>query len=87
MKLAKGEYVWFVDSDDDITTEALAFIKQNCANHYDFIDFNVISSDRIPINRMGLVAGSYRDRQEVTHILLSRFMPQMCKAFRQNFFN
>lgn len=85
LKLAKGEYVWFVDSDDDVTTEALAFIKQNCDHQYDFIDFNVISSDSIPINRMGVVAGSYRDRQEVPHILFSRFMSQTCKAFRRKF--
>ena len=85
LKLAKGEYVWFVDSDDDIALVALACIKDNCDNHYDFIDFNVISSDNIPMNTMGVVAGSYRDRQEVTHILLSRFTRQTCKAFRRNF--
>lgn len=85
LKLAKGEYVWFIDSDDNIALEALACIKDNCDNHYDFIDFNVISSDNIPMNTMGVVAGSYRDRQEVTHILLSRFMRQTCKAFRRNF--
>src|SRR5690606_33351962 len=45
LKRANGEYVWFIDSDDDITLEALAYIKSNCANQYDFIDFNVVSSD------------------------------------------
>ena len=85
LKLAKGEYVWFADSDDDITIDALIFIKDNCANQYDFIDFNVISSDNIPMNTMGVAPGSYRDRREVPHILLSRFMSQTCKAFRRNF--
>ena len=85
LKLAKGEYVWFADSDDDITLEALTCIKDNCANQYDFIDFNVISSDNIPMNTMGVAPGSYRDRREVPHILLSRFMSQTCKAFRRKF--
>ena len=85
LKLAKGEYVWFADSDDDITIDALIFIKDNSANQYDFIDFNVISSDNIPMNTMGVAPGSYRDRREVPHILLSRFMSQTCKAFRRNF--
>ncbi len=85
LKLAKGEYIWFVDSDDDITLEALTCIKDNCANQYDFIDFNIISSDGIPMNTMGVVAGSYINTQEIPHILLSRFMPQMCKTFRRNF--
>ena len=85
LKLAKGEYVWFVDSDDDITLEALTCIKDNCNSQYDFIDFNIISSDNVPMNTVGVVAGSYRDRQEIPHILLSRFMPQMCKTFRRNF--
>ena len=85
LKLAKGEYVWFADSDDDITIDALIFIKDNCANQYDFIDFNVISSDNIPMNTMGVAPGSYRDRREVPHILLSRFMSQTCKAFRRKF--
>ena len=85
LKLAKGEYVWFVDSDDDITTEALAFIKQNCDHQYDFIDFNAISSDKIPINRMGTAADSYRYKQEVRSIYLRKFLPQMCKDFRQQF--
>ena len=85
LKLAKGEYVWFADSDDDITIDALIFIKDNSANQYDFIDFNVISSDNIPMNTMGVAPGSYRDRREVPHMLLSRFMSQTCKAFRRNF--
>ncbi|OXL20538.1 glycosyltransferase family 2 protein [Psychrobacter sp. DAB_AL32B] len=85
LKLAKGEYVWFVDSDDDITLEALACIKDNCDHQYDFIDFNIISSDGIPMNTIGVVAGRYINTQEIPHILLSRFMPQMCKAFRRNF--
>jgi len=85
LKRANGEYVWFIDSDDDITLEALAYIKSNCANQYDFIDFNVVSSDGIPINRMGVLAGSYRDRQEISSLLFSKFLSQTCKAFRRNF--
>lgn len=85
LKRANGEYVWFIDSDDDITLEALAYIKNNCANQYDFIDFNVVSSDGIPVNRMGVLAGSYRDRQEISSLLFSKFLSQTCKAFRRNF--
>lgn len=85
LKVAQGKYVWFVDSDDDITIEALTFIKDNCHSNYDFIDFNIIRSGKTSINRMGVAAGSYTDRQEVRHILLNEFMHQTCKAFRREF--
>ena len=85
LKAARGKYVWFVDSDDDITTRALAFIKQNCDCHYDFIGFNILRSGTTPINRMGVIAGSYRDKHEVRQVLLDGFIHQSCKAFRRQF--
>ncbi|MDN3398526.1 glycosyltransferase family 2 protein [Psychrobacter sp. APC 3426] len=86
LSVATGQYVWFVDSDDDITTDALIFIKQNCDQQYDFIDFNIIRSGTTPINRMNVAAGSYRDSHEVRQILLdSGFIYQTCKAFRREF--
>ena len=77
--------VWRFISSLTITLEALTYIKDNCDSQYDFIDFNIISSDGIPMNTMGVVAGSYINTQEIPHILLSRFMPQMCKTFRRKF--
>ena len=37
---ARGEYVWFVDSDDDIYVDAIPFIREHSSAQYDFIDFN-----------------------------------------------
>jgi glycosyltransferase involved in cell wall biosynthesis len=41
LDLAAGQFVWFVDADDDINPQVLPEIRRLRANGYDFIDFNV----------------------------------------------
>lgn len=41
LRRAKGKYVWFVDSDDDINVEAIDIVRQNFEKEYDFINFNI----------------------------------------------
>jgi glycosyltransferase involved in cell wall biosynthesis len=55
---ATGEYVWFVDSDDDIDPAAVDLLASLAGEGYDFIDFNVISGGRID-NTMGLAEGEH----------------------------
>ena len=44
LKLSQAKYVWFVDSDDDITQEAVDFIKENSASSYSLIQIKPIQS-------------------------------------------
>lgn len=82
LKLAVGKYVWFVDSDDDITSEAIEFIHSNISNNYDFIDFNaVMTGDRI-VNSMDLKEDSYKfSDHNILAILLKNFGRLSSKAF------
>lgn len=56
LRVAKGEYIWFVDSDDNIYFEAIEVLRSLRAKRYDFIDFNVQKSDSI-INTMNVESG------------------------------
>jgi glycosyltransferase involved in cell wall biosynthesis len=40
LKKAKGKYIWFVDADDKITTNALDIIMNCCKEDYEIIQFN-----------------------------------------------
>lgn len=79
-KIAKGKYVWFVDSDDDITSEGLAFIRENHKKDFDFIDFNVCAKDKI-INSMSLSAGEYIGKNKCHVLLLKDFGRISSKVF------
>jgi glycosyltransferase involved in cell wall biosynthesis len=41
LDLASGQFVWYVDSDDDINPEVVAVLRPLAGRGYDFIDFNV----------------------------------------------
>lgn len=41
LDLASGQFVWYVDADDDINPEVLPLLRQLRGHGYDFIDFNV----------------------------------------------
>lgn len=84
LKIAKGKYVWFVDSDDDIKVEAINFLKGIYLNHYDFIDFNYITKGSIS-NSMDLTPGSYTDHYKNRELLLDNFGRIWTKVFKKNF--
>lgn len=71
LKVAKGQYVWFVDSDDDIKLEALKEIKKLSCKQYDLISFNIITK-KVSYSPMPLEAGLY-DKDNVSDLLLSNF--------------
>jgi glycosyltransferase involved in cell wall biosynthesis len=41
LDLASGQFVWYVDADDDINPQVVPVLKRLRAHGYDFIDFNV----------------------------------------------
>jgi glycosyltransferase involved in cell wall biosynthesis len=41
LDLASGQFVWYVDADDDINPEVLSVVRRLRVHDYDFIDFNV----------------------------------------------
>lgn len=53
-KVAKGDYVWFIDSDDWIDISALKKLQMYCNENYDIITFcaaNAIASDRFVVRK------------------------------------
>ena len=72
LRIAKGQYVWFVDSDDDIKIEAIEVVRQNRDNNYDFIDFN-IEVDSNVINTMGIEEEEYIVDDKYRLQLLEKF--------------
>lgn len=48
MKLAEGKYIWFVDSDDYISIEAISWLKDFCSEkEIDIVNFDILKvSDR-----------------------------------------
>jgi glycosyltransferase involved in cell wall biosynthesis len=74
LKLASGKYVWFVDSDDDIQSQAIGHLKKLGGDGYDVIDFNHTSL-RGPVNSIGLNEGCYDNVGNVKEILVRNFGP------------
>ena len=72
LKIAKGKYVWFVDSDDDITLESIDIVRENANSDYDFIDFNIEKSKEL-LNSMDLEAGEYIVTDDSRIKLLQKF--------------
>lgn len=84
LKEAKGQYIWFVDSDDDIKLEALDEIKKNLKYKYDFIDFNYLSQGT-PANSMELNEGVYCINEINRELLLSNFGRIWTKVINKEF--
>lgn len=84
LKAAQGDYVWFVDSDDDIIVEALSEIQKKSEKKYDFIDFNY-NTNGISTNSMEFNPGVYKIDHSNRSVLLTRFGRIWTKVFRRNF--
>ncbi len=41
LDLASGQFIWYVDADDDINPDVIPIVRRLRANGYDFIDFEV----------------------------------------------
>lgn len=48
MEAAQGKYIWFVDSDDYISNDAISFLKDYCSEkEIDVVNFDILNiSDR-----------------------------------------
>lgn len=46
---SRGEYIWFVDADDDINLSAISFLRKNFHKGYDFIDYEAENNRNLPI--------------------------------------
>lgn len=77
---ARGEYVWFVDSDDDIKPEAISVLREN--RGYDFVDFDALLKG-VPTSTMPFERGPHNigDRAE----LIRGFGRLWTKMFSRSF--
>lgn len=55
---AKGEYVWFVNADDNVESEVIQIVRDLRQRNYDFIDFSIEKNGKIS-NSMTLKSGEY----------------------------
>ena len=83
LKVAKGKYVWFVDSDDDIELKAVSEIKEYSKMNYDFIDFNYISQG-VSDNSMDFDSGTYYVDDRIRELLLKKFGRIWTKVIRKD---
>lgn len=74
LNIATGEYVWFVDCDDDIKLQAIDTVREVRDKSYDFIDFN-IENKTGTVNSMKIDAGEYNNDNtpELSILLLNSF--------------
>lgn len=77
---AIGEYIWLVDSDDDISIDkALTLLRSVYEKNYDVIDFNISSKIGI-VNSMSFSEGDYFS-SDLTKCLLKKFGRIVSKVF------
>ena len=84
---ASGEYIWVVDSDDDILVcNALKLLRAVYSKSYDIIDFNLVSKSLI-INSMSVPEGEITSKDEdLAKILLDKFGRICTKLFHSRIF-
>lgn len=81
---ARGRYVWFVDSDDDVDPTAVAEIERLADADYDFIDFDVQALPGV-LDTMGFAQGPHSVDAEIRERLVGEFGAHVTKAFRRSF--
>lgn len=82
LSLSTGEYIWFVDSDDDINLSAIEVLKKLQDKKYDFIDFD-LKSKAGQINSMNLPAGEHTTNNQTRTALLKNFGRIWSKIIRK----
>ncbi|MDQ0854773.1 glycosyltransferase involved in cell wall biosynthesis [Arthrobacter sp. V4I6] len=83
LKAASGEYVWFVDSDDNIRPEAIEQVRRLRHVGYDFMDFRITKKSEA-VSSMSLDEGEYLVTDEVRLDLL-RTLGRLCtKVFKRS---
>lgn len=79
--IAKGEFVWFIDSDDDFYIDIVYKDLCNLNLNIDFIDYNYIDNGNV-INLMKLQNGDYSSEDVDLYKNLSRIVT---KVFKKSF--
>ncbi|WP_373190716.1 glycosyltransferase family 2 protein [Halomonas sp.] len=83
LDVAKGTYLWLVDSDDNIDLDAALFLlKENIIKDPDFIDFNIFSRGS-RFSSMELPSGLYSSGER----LFKNFGRIFSKIFHSRLFN
>ena len=82
LRAARGTYVWFVDSDDDILLDTIILLKEHHAEGYDFIDFNVMDAG-FSTNSMKVDVGVQEDPARIRIMLLENFGRICSKMLRR----
>ncbi len=79
---AEGEYVWFVDSDDDINLTVIEVLSVLMTKRYDFIDFDYLCKGK-SLNSMTCSVGEYVVDAKLRKKLLHHFGRLCTKVFRR----
>lgn len=82
LKAAKGDYVWFVDSDDNIMPDAIEVVFLNKDRGYDFIDFDYVFHGQ-PTNSMKVAPGIYNVNDSIE--ILEKSGRLCTKVFNKEF--
>jgi glycosyltransferase involved in cell wall biosynthesis len=80
---ARGEYVWFVDCDDDILVEAIDHFDSMRSQGFDFIDYDLDIVGREVFNSMGLDAGTYETSRNLRSYLVGSYGAICTKVTRR----
>jgi len=84
LRAALGQFVWFVDSDDDIDLAAIDVLREHRAENFDFIDFNFSVGAR---NAMFLHEGIHEFSPGGRANLVEHFGSLCTKIFSREFVN
>lgn len=82
LRAAHGQYVWFVDSDDNIHPGAIDVLRSIACEGFDFVDFDLVADGR-QIDSMGCGEGVYTDEELVKKLLLNNFGRIWSKVIRR----
>jgi|GEM_PF-1224182 len=83
LRHARGEYVWFVDCDDDIQVAAIDHFSELRSRGFDFIDFGLEEVGSGVINTMGLAEGAYDVSSDMRSYLVGSYGAIWTKVTRR----